>query len=92
MADRCTGHCCRRFSLPMSPRELRRRADTLTDGPQVRDMVIYLGYQRTGKQHRDYPESWAKEKRHYYTCKKLRGRPVLHPRRQAAGVPQLPER
>lgn len=71
MGDRCAGDCCRRFSLPFSPRELRRRADKLVDGEQVRDMVIYLGRQRPGKMHIDWPEKHAKDKRHYYTCKNL---------------------
>lgn len=39
---RCTGHCCKAFTLPWDIDELRRKATTLTDGPYVADMVIPL--------------------------------------------------
>ena len=41
---RCTGHCCRSFFLPYSPRTLRRRKKTtLEDGDQIVKMIIHLG-------------------------------------------------
>jgi len=61
--SRCTGHCCRDFSLPFSPGELRRRVifEGLLDGEQIADMVIYLGWRACV----------FKKDGHRYTCRHL---------------------
>ena len=63
---RCTGHCCKEFELPLSPTELKDRADKIRDGEQIRDMVIYVG-EKVGSSTKN-PESSL---RHYYGCKNL---------------------
>lgn len=40
--DRCTGHCCRAFTLPFNSETLKERAARLEDGKVIADMVIPL--------------------------------------------------
>jgi len=66
--DRCTGHCCRCFSLPYGPDELATRKARIKDGEQIVAMVRYLG--RTvppGMPHQRNESSSD----HYYTCTNL---------------------
>jgi len=35
MDDRCTGHCCRGFSLPLSPQEMREKYDAFVTNHEV---------------------------------------------------------
>jgi len=44
---RCTGHCCRVFTLPYFPDEMRRRYKFIRDGEQIYRMIIYIGFERT---------------------------------------------
>lgn len=73
MGDRCTGHCCKAFTLPYDPKELREKtlAGKFSDGDEkVADMVIYLGFAElppNGPAHHNthgLPDHW-------YTCKNL---------------------
>lgn len=79
MGDRCTGHCCRAFTLNYDPESLRKMY-TFEDGSpvpitpnsnsQVPDMVIYLG------RHKDPPNGEPMRNsgvlfEHWYTCKHL---------------------
>lgn len=44
MTDRCTGHCCRRFTLPFTPTGILQRRSQMEDGDLVADMVIPIGF------------------------------------------------
>lgn len=65
MADRCSGHCCRQFFLPFTPRELVKlqltRVVRLRFKPEeirkVAAMAVYLGNNERGS--------------HMYTCRHL---------------------
>ncbi len=61
MGDRCTGRCCRGFSLPYSPTGLASRAAAggIEDGEQIAAMVIPLGESPT------LPGHWR------YDCRNL---------------------
>lgn len=77
MSDRCTGHCCKAFTLPYSPDELQEKFEEWVggkdNGPRDIDVVwpmaIYLGPSHvnpaTGLQH---PETF-----HVYTCEHFEG-------------------
>lgn len=43
--QRCTGHCCRAFTLRASPEELiaQHAARPILDGDQILAMIVYLG-------------------------------------------------
>lgn len=63
---RCTGHCCKRFYLPLSPDQIKqaRAEGRYTDIETIADMVIYLEYSNvsvTGETRDEFG--------HYYTCK-----------------------
>lgn len=76
--SRCTGHCCRRFTLPLSPKELADNLEAFKDG-EVRDrnehnivqdietiaeMVVPLGMSA------DTPSGFKLDKPvHWYGCK-----------------------
>jgi len=60
---RCTGHCCRDFSLPYFPDEFKRRHKHIVDGVQIYRMVIYIGIghlNHAGQRVKYYPR---------YTCR-----------------------
>lgn len=66
-AKRCTGDCCKVFSLPYTPEQLKEKFDNNRldkRDRQVPGMVIYLG------QHEKY-EGWPTTglPEHLYTCK-----------------------
>lgn len=66
MGDRCTGHCCRRFYLPLSPKELEEdlqafKRDGIGHYDQIElvaPMVVYLEPHESGSGH-------------WYTCRHL---------------------
>lgn len=68
MGDRCTGHCCRAFTLPKSPEDIRKMVeeDRLNDGPFILDMLIYLGLFDVNPAGGVLDEPW-----HYFTCRHL---------------------
>lgn len=53
---RCTGHCCKRFTLPMAPDELEEKRSTVKDGEQIWMMTIHLESNGLG---------------HFYSCVNL---------------------
>lgn len=66
--DRCTGHCCRSFSLRMSPAEIEAEFKTPKDNPhrppdidRLHEMVIYLGQFQTNPILETKDESWPKK-------------------------------
>ena len=70
--ERCSGHCCRQFTLPFSPDEL---LDQMTDpkknfldGVQIAEMVVYLGF-TTPPPEMGPTEEQLKVERHRYTCR-----------------------
>lgn len=70
--DRCSGHCCRVFSLPYDPAELQACASQVQDGEQIAAMVIPLG------KHSEYAGAPRYLSRHdadgglhLYTCRNL---------------------
>lgn len=77
MGDRCTGHCCQRFTLPLSPDEIRENYDAwraqksedsnkrvpLEDIWLLAPMVRYLGFL-----HSDSNGDPSPEGRHWYRC------------------------
>ena len=74
---RCTGGCCKRFTLPGSPDELRADAEAHRRGTphrwaaeiqRIADMVIYLGFSDRG--HNGEPGGYSGEAtpKHWYTC------------------------
>jgi Fe-S-cluster containining protein len=65
--SRCTGHCCRVFSLPNSPKEVASKEfrEGVVDGEIISDMVIPLDYEPL--------EDDGKPYRWFYTCKHFDG-------------------
>lgn len=55
--NRCTGHCCRRFWLPHSPKELRDPKRYFQEIEALLDMLIPIGPSRVGG--------------HLYNCRNL---------------------
>jgi Fe-S-cluster containining protein len=75
MTTRCTGHCCERFFLPLSPDELRaEQADkgTIYNRKEidfVADMVIYLGPSGTSVTGEPLTLEGKPVTGHFYTCR-----------------------
>jgi Fe-S-cluster containining protein len=67
MSDRCTGHCCKRFTLPYSPEELVAYKDRLLESDVVVPMVTFLEVSTLHADGIDYPDA----PRWWYTCKNL---------------------
>lgn len=67
MADRCTGHCCRRFFLPFSPDELKaayfRKMGAATDGLLLEDIDLVWPMVRFIEQDTNGG--------HFYSCRHL---------------------
>ena len=77
--SRCTGHCCRLFTIPASPEDLaeqearhaalaRREAPdgpAYTDGPQIAAMVTYVGWFDRS------PVTGGPGGGHFYSCNNL---------------------
>lgn len=63
---RCSGHCCKRFYLPLSPDELKqaRVQGRYTDIETIADMVIFLEKSKMRVDGTEGPEEG-----HYYTCR-----------------------
>lgn len=40
---RCTGHCCRKIVIPVSPKQLVENQDRYIDGKQLAHMLEYQG-------------------------------------------------
>lgn len=53
---RCTGHCCKRFTLPYDPDELVDKKAIIRDGEQISGMAVHLESNDQG---------------HFYTCLNL---------------------
>ena len=80
---KCGGHCCRDFTLPLSPMEIehQRRKFVLgkghffTDMDKIADMVVYLGewHETPQNNHRGETKSHRRAAKfrhvHHYTCK-----------------------
>lgn len=76
MADRCTGHCCRRFALPLSPEELKKHYDDWRsqskETPHVQDiwliapMAKYVGFL-----YKSPNGDKLSKGAYYYSCKHL---------------------
>lgn len=64
MADRCTGHCCEDFILPLSPSELHTRVEEHKDNDLIARMVLYKGKYRAVD--RNFP---GEPEAHHYTCR-----------------------
>jgi Fe-S-cluster containining protein len=69
--SRCTGHCCRSFSIPFSPEALEREYRMTKDDPArgkdidtIHGMVIYLGQFQTNPLLRIKGESWTEKALH----------------------------
>jgi Fe-S-cluster containining protein len=72
--SRCTGHCCRRFSIPEPPEEIWKRYEAWQKGSSDRrltvdihiiaPMLIYLGQSSY-----DCDGLTMREPKHFYTCK-----------------------
>jgi len=80
--DRCTGHCCRRFCLPMSYYHLmnnyklwmaqKEMDQHVNDIHLIAPMVVYLGHLRSGDQDEGLERNEnPDELGHYYRCKHL---------------------
>lgn len=78
MGDRCTGHCCREFTLPVSPDELATRAK---DNPydlevqKIAGMVVHLKTVSVAELGDANPQDWRgihpaemRGAQHWYTC------------------------
>lgn len=63
---RCSGHCCKRFYLPLSPEELKQSAleQRHIDIETIADMVIFLEKSKMRVDGTEGPEEG-----HYYTCR-----------------------
>lgn len=70
--NRCTGHCCKAFTLPISPDELKAKAGVYRDGHIIADMAVYLGTGthdlKTGEFVKQENSGW-----HVYGCRHLQG-------------------
>lgn len=72
MSDRCTGQCCRRFPLNMTPTNIREQAGRraardpsgAADDAMIADMVIWVASEPIGNPERG-------EYRDFYSCKHL---------------------
>jgi Fe-S-cluster containining protein len=62
---RCAGHCCRVFSLPYGPEEMKTRAPGFVDGEQIAAMVKHLGHGLAASFPGAPPHTVPA---HYYTC------------------------
>jgi Fe-S-cluster containining protein len=69
MGDRCTGHCCRYFSLgppeqiaEVLERDIALGGDEGADAQKVKDLLIYRGYFTN-------PLNEDQDPGHWYTCK-----------------------
>jgi Fe-S-cluster containining protein len=61
---RCTGHCCRAFSIPYAPEDLhnlQRLGTSDKERLQIADMVIYLGHFYSNPVLRTRGESWTEK-------------------------------
>lgn len=77
--DRCTGACCVRFPLPLSPGKLKKEADYAKENDgmghfqdiiQVQDMVIPLGKSENAYKEMGAPPSGTYQDEWWdYTCK-----------------------
>lgn len=63
--SRCVGHCCRVFSLPMRPEELRASRDP--EATKIAGMVIYLGHYLSTELPGAPPQNEG-VREHFYTC------------------------
>ncbi len=73
-SERCTGHCCKEFTLPYSPEELEARKGSIYEGEKIVAMVIYLGFGRWTLPRIADAEKIKREEKgehHLYTCKHL---------------------
>lgn len=62
MSDRCTGHCCRAFTLPYPYDVMQARASEIQDGEFIADMIRPL----------DHGPEWDPTRPgHWYTCRHL---------------------
>lgn len=69
MADRCTGACCKDFTLKYSPEEFEAKKNDLQDGLQIAGMIVYLGkYAETDMIDNDPSDQ------HHYTCRNFDGK------------------
>jgi Fe-S-cluster containining protein len=66
--SRCSGHCCRSFSIAKSPEQFRRDFEMKPDDParprdidKLHNMLIYLGQFHTNPLLRIKGESWAQK-------------------------------
>ncbi len=84
MGERCTGHCCRVFTLPYDPAglaEVCNEPGRVVDGPYIADMVIHLGSGTADDLGLapDVRPAWAADNRdkdllsHWYTCRHFDG-------------------
>jgi Fe-S-cluster containining protein len=75
--SRCTGHCCKRFTLPLTPEALQILAEGYKIDPhygkypkeeilKVADMVIYLDTSNLDPDGTPHPDG---REAAYYTCK-----------------------
>lgn len=62
--NRCTGHCCKKFYLPMA--KVEDIKDIVQDAKYIRDMLIKLPLQTHGSDGEPTP---VEAQDHYWTCK-----------------------
>lgn len=68
---RCSGHCCRAFTLPYSPEQLLQPDRLLEDGDVIRGMLVFLKEANEGDPHPTDPVQTTAGRKWYYTCKHL---------------------
>ncbi len=69
MGSRCTGDCCRVFTLPYGPRELAERVGRIQDGEQIAAMVRHLASGTSPPTGSPTPHDGLEH--HWYTCSNL---------------------
>ena len=67
--NRCTGHCCRRFPLPVAPDELDLVRERCEDGVFVADMLVHIEPATEPEPRPGQGPQAARGEVHYYTCR-----------------------
>ena len=79
MSSRCTGHCCRRFYLPLSPTQIKGEAALVrlggrsrfnpTEIAKIADMVILVDQTPKPNNDSEYNRYHDDSVGYFYTCK-----------------------